>query len=271
MTDGLHVESFGSGPPLVLLHGWAMHSGVWGDLPARLGSRFRVYAVDLPGHGFSAPIMPLTLDALVDVVAAHFAAENEPLTVLGWSLGGTVALRWALRDPGTISRLVLVATTPAFIACGDWPHAMSAARLAQFGDELRASYKLTLQRFLSLQLAGDKEGRATLGSGSGDGRAMLAALRRDLFARGEPSPEVLTAALRILGETDLRANVPAIVAPALVLSGERDSLTPAAAGAWLANALPQGRFALIEGAGHLPFLSHPEAFMKAFDVFADER
>ena len=71
MIDGLHVESFGSGPPLVLLHGWAMHSGVWGDLPARLGSRFRVHAVDLPGHGFSAPIMPLTLDAMVDVVAAH--------------------------------------------------------------------------------------------------------------------------------------------------------------------------------------------------------
>ena len=269
MSAGPHVASFGSGPPLVMLHGWAMHSGVWGDLPARLGARFRVHAVDLPGHGFSAPMVPLTLDALVDVVSARFAGETEPLTVVGWSLGGTLALRWALRNPRAIAQLVLVATTPSFVARDDWPHAMTAARLAQFGDELRVSYKLTLQRFLSLQLAGDKEGRATLGSGSSDGRATLAALRRDLFARGEPPPAVLADALQVLAATDLRAAVPAIVAPALVVSGEHDALTPAAAGAWLADALPRGRFVSIPGAGHLPFLSNPKAFAQAFDAFVD--
>ena len=271
MTTRLHVETVGNGPPLVLLHGWAMHSGVWGDLPERLGHRFRVHSVDLPGHGFSDPLQPLTLDSMVEALSSRFAGAKEPLTVAGWSLGGMVALRWARRSPAAISRLVLVATTPAFVAREDWPHAMSAARLDQFGDELRVSYRLTLQRFLSLQLAGNKQGRATLGSGSGDGRAMLATLRRDLFARGEPAPEALVDALRILGDTDLRAEVPTISTPAVVVSGECDSLTPAAAGAWLADALPHGRFALIEGAGHLPFLSHPDAFVKAFDTVADER
>jgi pimeloyl-[acyl-carrier protein] methyl ester esterase len=270
VSGALHVESSGSGPPLVLLHGWAMHSGVWGPLVPALALRHRVHAVDLPGHGGSAAVPPTTLDALVDAVAAGFAAEAEPVTVIGWSLGGMAALRWARRAPRQVRRLALVATTPSFIARADWPHAMAADTLAQFGDELRVSYRLTLQRFLSLQLAGGREGRVTRGTGTVDGRATLAALRRGLFARGEPSPAALAGALAILTDTDLRAEVPAIAQPCLVVSGERDTLTPAAAGAWLASALPAGRLVEIAGAGHVPFLSHPAEFMRALDAFIDE-
>ena len=55
MKPVVHVESLGAGPPLVLLHGWAMHSGLWGSVPQQLAQRFRVHAVDLPGHGASEP------------------------------------------------------------------------------------------------------------------------------------------------------------------------------------------------------------------------
>jgi len=260
MTPALHVEPIGAGPPLVLLHGWAMHSGLWGELPAALARRFRVYAVDLPGHGHSQPLVPCTLDAMVAAVAAAFDAVREPLTVIGWSLGGTVALRWARVAPERIARLALVATTPCFVARDDWSHAMARDTLARFGDELSASYRLTLQRFLSLQLAG-----------SADGRAMLATLRRQLFARGDPAPSVLREALAALAGADLRADVPAIAQPALVVTGERDTLTPAAAGAWLAAALPNARLAAIAGAGHVPFLSHPAAFAGALDGFFGDR
>ena len=61
---GLHVESAGHGPPIVLLHGWAMHSGLWGPLVPRLARRYRVHAVDLPGHGHSAALASFTLDAV---------------------------------------------------------------------------------------------------------------------------------------------------------------------------------------------------------------
>lgn len=256
MTPGLHVESAGTGPPLVLLHGWAMHSGLWGSLPERLAPRFRVHAVDLPGHGRSEPLAPYTLAAVTATIAAAFAAASEPLTVVGWSLGGTVALRWARAQPQRIGRLVLVATTPCFVARADWPQAMAADTLARFGDELCASYRLTLQRFLSLQLAG-----------STDSRAALATLRRHLFARGDPAPSVLAEALAVLAATDLRADVPAIAQPALVVTGERDTLAPPAAGAWLASALPNARLVTIAGAGHVPFLSHPAEFAAALDGF----
>ena len=260
MTPPLHVESSGDGPPLVLLHGWAMHSGLWGTVPEQLATRFRVHAVDLPGHGYSAPIAAGTLDAMTAAVAAAVDTTTAPLTVVGWSLGGTVALRWARMAPARIARLVLVAATPCFVARDDWPQAMAKATLAQFGDELAASYRLTLQRFLSLQLAG-----------SADCRAALVSLRRHLFARGEPAPSALAEALALLAATDLRADVPAITQPALVITGERDTLTPAAAGAWLAGALPHARLVSIAGAGHVPFLSHPAAFAGAVDGFLGAR
>ena len=55
VTMSLHVEYEGAGPDLVLLHGWAMHSGIWRDVRERLARHFRLHLVDLPGHGRSDP------------------------------------------------------------------------------------------------------------------------------------------------------------------------------------------------------------------------
>ncbi len=260
MTSELHVESVGSGPPLILLHGWAMHSGLWGPLTVELARRFRVHAVDLPGHGQSAGIAPYTLDALAGVMAARFHRESPPLTLLGWSLGGIVAMRWARREPERVGALVLVGTTPRFVLGADWPHAMTSETLHRFGDELRVCYRLTLQRFLTLQMRG-----------SDHGHAALRMLRKDVFARGEPEPALLAAALALLESADLRADVPFMRQRSLVVAGDRDTLAPLAAGEWLAGALPNARFAPIAGAAHLPFLSHPRAFNAALTGFFDER
>src|SRR4051794_11418514 len=120
----LHVTSAGAGPPLVLLHGWAMNSAFWEPLLPRLAARFRVHAVDLPGHGASASVAPYTLETITGAIAARFAGEREPPTVVGWSLGGTIAMRWAQRGDHAVARLVLVSSTPCFVARSDWPHAM---------------------------------------------------------------------------------------------------------------------------------------------------
>jgi pimeloyl-[acyl-carrier protein] methyl ester esterase len=233
-----------------------MHAGLFAPLLPALARRFRVHAVDLPGHGRSPAVAPSTLDTFADAVARTFVDEREPLTVLGWSLGGLCAMRWALREPGRIARLVLCSTTPRFTAGDGWTRAMSAPTLARFGDEFGASWALTMQRFLALQVRGSDEGRAT-----------LAALRDQLYARGEPSRAALADALRILATADLRTEVGGIEAPALVVTGDRDAIVPPAAGAWLAGALPNARLAIIEGAAHLPFLSHSAAFERAIGAF----
>lgn len=256
MSGGIHVESSGHGPPLVLLHGWAMHAGIWGGLAAALGKQHRVHAVDLPGHGHSTPLSPFTTEAIVHALDTAFAGTPEPLDVLGWSLGGQIALAWALARPARVARLALVCTTPRFVAGDDWEHAMSGATLTRFGDELAVAWKATVLRFLTLQLRGSEHGHAA-----------LAMLRRELFARGEPSRPMLREALALLAAVDLRAAVGRVAQPALVVAGDRDMLTPHAAGQWLAAAMPNARLVTIEGAAHAPFLSHPVEFARVLGGF----
>lgn len=253
--SGLSVESTGHGPPLVLLHGWAMHSGIWGPMVAHLARSHRVHAVDLPGHGHSAPIAPCTLDAIVAAVDAALGGEPRPLDVLGWSFGGLVAMRWAQSRPARVKRLVLACTTPKFVAGADWPHAMPVEAIARFGDELHVAWKLTVQRFLALQVHNSEHGRAT-----------LAAMREQLWARGEPARPALSAALDVLVAADLRPEAPRIAQSTLVIAGGRDTLTPPDAGRWLAAAIPGARFLEIVGSAHAPFLSHHDEFLAALEA-----
>lgn len=258
MSD-LHVDWSGGGPPLIVLHGWAMHGGLLTPLVPALSAKFRVAVVDLPGHGHSAAMPAASLDAIVSALAARFADLGLPLRVLGWSLGAAVALRWARLAPQQVGRLVLVGATPRFVAASDWPHAMAPETLARFGDELAVAYRLTLQRFLTLQM-----------QGSDAGRAALHELRGAIFARGEPGAANLRTALAMLQAIDLRDDASQVIAPTLIVSGDRDTLTTAAAGAWLAAAMPAARQVLIKGAAHAPFLSHRPAFDAAVLPFLDE-
>jgi pimeloyl-[acyl-carrier protein] methyl ester esterase len=252
----VNVELQGIGEPLVLLHGFAMNGGLFAPLLPALARRHRVQVVDLPGHGHSPPIAPFDLPTLVATIEP--AVDADEVTVLGWSLGGEIALQWALMRPARVRKLVLVATTPSFVARDDWPHAMTAQALSRFGDELRVSYALTLQRFLALQVHGSEEGRAT-----------LAMLRKRLFEGGEPAPSALDAALETLHRTDLRPVLSSITVPTLVIGGDRDALVPIAATRELAAALPNATHVTIEGAAHAPFLSHRKPFLDAVLPFID--
>ena len=258
MTAALHIDASGGGPPLVLLHGWAMHSGLWGPLVPRLARRHRVHAVDLPGHGESPAPPRFTLDGVVDALDAAFGTDGAPLTLVGWSLGGLVAMHWALARPDRVGRLVLIATSPRFVAADDWPHAMARETLSRFGDELRVAWKLTILRFLALQLHGAEHSRA-----------LLADMRQRLLARKAPSATTLLDALSLLQDCDFRSEAARIEQPALVVTGDRDTLAYPAAGRFLAERLPHARFALIAGAAHVPFLSHADAFGAALDGFLD--
>ena len=251
----LHVESAGQGAPLVVLHGFALHGGLFAPVVPALARVRRVHVVDLPGHGHSQATAG-TLNDHVDAVARFVASLGAPAAILGWSFGGLVAMRLARLHPHLADALVLACTTPKFVADPSWPHAMAASTLAKFGDELAAAYRLTLQRFLTLQVQGSEEAKPA-----------LAMLRRSLFDRAPPRPQALASVLSILSTTDLRDDVRDIRMPALVISGRRDALTPAAAGAWLAQSLANARYVEIEGAAHAPFLSHADAFAAAVEGF----
>lgn len=223
--------------PLVLLHGWGMHGGVFAPLAEALRQLgWAVQTPDLPGHGRRAAENFADLDTLCQAVAEAL----PPRCILGgWSLGGLVALRLAHTLGARIEGLLLLHATPCFPATDDWPHGMDRATLQAFSEALAQSPTGTFERFLALQARGDGAPRDT-----------LRWLREVAATSGTPEPAALAAGLRVLATTDLRGFVTGIRQPSLVVGGEGDGLTPAEASRWLAAQLPSARLALLAGAGH---------------------
>ena len=181
----MYVERIGQGQPLVLIHGWAMHGGVFSPLVERLSSTFELHVVDLPGHGHSRDDGRLDLDD-----CARRIAEMTPSAAwLGWSLGGLVALTGALKHPDSVTSLVMLSATPRFVAGDDWPDGVRPSLFTSFADGLRRDYRGTLEQFLALEAFG-----------SDHLRDELRALKQQLFARGEPDSDVLETGLRLLAD-----------------------------------------------------------------------
>ncbi len=236
--------------PLVLLHGWGLNCRVFDALAASFGSTRDVFAADLPGHGASA-FIPWD-----DYRAALLAALPARFDLLGWSLGGQLALELAAQAPTRVARLVLIATTPKFVASADWPHGMRPDVLAHFATQLAQDYRRTVTDFLELQVRGSQDAEAT-----------LAALRAALLAHGEAQPPALAAGLTWLRETDLRDRCPQVLQPTLAISGQYDRVTQSAALRALAASLPQARFVELRRAGHAPFLSHRAECVAAIEAW----
>ncbi len=235
--------------PALFLHGWGLHGGVWADTLRALPGT----AVDLPGYGATPGVAPYRAQTLADALAARIEA---PVAVVGWSMGGMVALALAARHADKVARLALVATSPVFVRRPDWPHGLEADVLAGFAASLRADYRATVLRFLSLQARGGDDARAVIGR-----------LRAQVFARGEPDAVTLADGLQLLRVVDLRAEAARVRCPTLVLHGAHDGLCPPAAARWLAGHIAGARLALHERAAHAPFLSHPHWFVAQLGAF----
>ena len=249
----MHIETIGSGAPLVLIHGWGMHGGVWSDVAQRLAQYYQVHCVDLPGFGASAASPQTNLDSLVRSLSAHF---HEPVNVCGWSLGGQVAMHWAVREPTKVNKLIVVTSTPCFTERDDWLFGLPNEVLEKFAAELEHNHAATLRRFISLQLRGSE-----------NERELLTKLREQLFSHGEPDMNALRGGLEMLRDADQRSEIAGIKQQTLVIAGQRDKLTPPEASYYLAQVIPNARVVEIEGAAHAPFLSHPDIFVAQVQSF----
>ena len=258
--SALHAEVSGRGRrDLVLLHGWGMNLRVWDELAAALARRFRVIAIDLPGHGQS------DWDGAAHTPAAQAFRVHEtlaPLTtryhLLGWSLGGQFALDLAAALPAGVERLVLVATTPRFLAGPGWRFGVREASLERLAAQVRAEPQRAVREFLKLQVRG---------LAPRTGARVLERLRAALESGGAAHPQALAWGLERLRHGDLRPQLAQVRARALAIATRNDAVMPAAAARALATALPKGRFRQLRGAGHVPFLSHRDQFLAALAEF----
>ena len=259
--SSLNFEVHGRGHDLVLLHGWSLNLRVWDSVARELTRRFRVIAIDLPGHGRS------DWDGNASSPAAQawrvhetLAPLTERYTLVGWSLGGQFALDLAAAMPAGIERLVLVSTTPRFLAGPGWPFGTAPALLTRLAERLRAGDRRTIDDFLALQVRGNAPRT---------GVRVLRSLRAALARHGAAQPAALVHGLQRLRDADLRPALPLVRVPSLVIAGTRDRIVQPGASRALA-ALAGGRYLEFDGAAHAPFLSHPRRFAHVVEGFVHD-
>jgi 2-succinyl-6-hydroxy-2,4-cyclohexadiene-1-carboxylate synthase len=229
---------------VVLLHGFAGTGRAWEPVVGRLDpQRYRALAPDLRGHGAARDARPVSFEACTaDVVAL---ADDGPVTLCGYSLGGRIALHAALAAPARVARLVLVATT-----AGIEDPAQRAARRAD--DERLAAFAQTA----TAQEFADRWAAQPLFAGTPPEAERI--WRADLLRN---DPAALAEVLRGIGTgamAPLWERLGELAMPATVLAGEHDAKF-VALGERLAGALPRGELVIVAGAGHGLPREAPEA------------
>jgi pimeloyl-[acyl-carrier protein] methyl ester esterase len=253
----VHIESVGRGPPVILLHGWALHGGLFSPLVTKLFDQFTVYCIDLPGHGHSPMVAPFDLPNLIAEIDDATAHIDAPLNVLGWSFGGMVAQAWALAAPQRIARLVLCCTKPKFVKTEAWPHGTSSAVLQSLVDDFSRAPRETMDRFLAINVAGSEEARAA-----------LTQIKSLAHARPAVQQAAMREGLMVLTQFDVRARLHEIVQPTLVITGGLDRLTHPSIGAYYQESIPAAQLLHIARAAHAPHLSHTQEVALALRQFA---
>jgi pimeloyl-ACP methyl ester carboxylesterase len=241
----LHVEIRGTGPALLLLHGFAGSARNWRPQVRALAGAWRTIAFDARGHARSAaPDDPAAYGAaalVADALGVLAGAGEARAVWVGLSMGAAVALEAALRAPGAVRALVLFS-----IPAGRGAARGLSARAAAFADAIERE---------GLEAAGE---RFAWGPGSG-----LDARGAELVRQGflEHAPHGLAHTLRgfLAGWAPIAergAELARLAVPTLVVAGERDaaSLEPSRA---LAAAIPGAELAVLPEAGHVVNLARP--------------
>jgi len=240
----IHKTVFGQGEPVVMLHGWAMHSRIWRTFAQQLASDRQIVCLDLPGHGGSESVSPYVLDSVVDALLKAF--PEQPCTLIGWSLGGSVALRLAEKYPDRVQGLVMISSNPYFLKAEDWA-GVELSVLTAFAQSLQKNCAATLLRFMSLQV----QGMVNM-------KSYLTQIKGAVQAYAPPTSEVLMGGLNILQTADLRGALGGLTMPVQVVLGEQDSLVPVAVGVQCRGCQMATELHIIEGARHVPFITHQQ-------------
>jgi 2-succinyl-6-hydroxy-2,4-cyclohexadiene-1-carboxylate synthase len=229
-------------PNLVLLHGFTHTGASWDRAVAALPERYRPVALDIRGHGAASDVRPVSVRGVIDDVGRLTA---EPFELVGYSMGGRLAMHVALGLPRRVRRLVLIGASPGI--------ADSAARAERraaddrLADEVEAmSIEAFAERWAQAAVLADQP------------PAVQAVVHAD---RLRNTPAGLAAALRGVGTgalPSLWGRLGEIAVPVELVVGERDAKFRAIA-AEMAAALPEARVHVVGEAGHAVHLEAPEA------------
>lgn len=236
---------------IVLLHGWGSGSESWQTLIPALQLIANVIALDLPGFGDSPEIAEFNFEAVSDLIIAHLP---EKAVLIGWSLGGMIAVNIAARYPQKISHIITLATNTKFVASRDYETAMPLAVNRQFNKGFATDAPQTLKLFSGLLAQGDANERNLLKQ-----------------VRKLAAPEKINAnwlqALQLLSNLDNRAAFAQLSQTGLHILAEKDVLVPVAAAQSLASVNPLQDIKVVPAAAHAVHWSAPELVISLITDF----
>jgi pimeloyl-ACP methyl ester carboxylesterase len=245
----VHYTVRGHGPGLVLVHGSTVDAATnFGQVIDRFADRWTVIAPDYAGSGQTTmPPHPLTVDLLVDqIVAATRAVTDEPVDLVGFSLGAVAAAALAGRHPERVRRLVAVA---------GWTHPADPRLrlgLELWGRLLRADLDLCTTYGLLI-------------GASPDFLAALDETTIDQLRQMRPAPGA-AAQIDLDLRADIRPDLPAITAPTLVVGCAQDHLVPVRHARRLHEAIPRSEYIEIDS-GHVVFAEQPDRMVEEIRRF----
>lgn len=257
---GLNVEQTGSGPPVVLLHGFTGSNTTWRGLTDALRPKFEVIAPDIVGHGRSDS--PEAIDryrmrrCVDDLVAALNALGHERAIWLGYSMGARTALQVAAHHPQAVAALVLEGVTPG-LADPDERAARVASDEALAERIEREGLEAFVDFWESISLWDTQD---DLSAGT------VSAIRSQRMANTQVG---LANSLRGMGtgaQEPLHDRLAQIEVPTQLLTGALDQKFTAIA-EQMAGAMPNAQRRVVAGSGHAVHLEDPEAFESAVVEF----
>ncbi|MDQ3665751.1 MAG: alpha/beta fold hydrolase [Acidobacteriota bacterium] len=258
LVRGIEIayEDVGSGPSVVLLHGYPFNRSMWREQVEEVRKNHRVIVPDLRGHGKSAVTPgPATMESMALDVASLLETLNiSRATIGGLSMGGYVALAFYRLFPLRVRSLVLADTRPqADTEEGAQNREQQAEKALGEGMEGIAD------AFLPKLLAPDTVAE----------RPDIVRRVREMIVGTEP--EGAASALRGMAvRKDQTSFLSRIIAPTLILVGSKDVLTPVADSELMHREIGGSRLQILEGAGHVSNLERSEEFNRAFVKFLND-
>jgi pimeloyl-ACP methyl ester carboxylesterase len=226
----VRFRALGDGPAVLLVHGLGGSSRWWEGTAQALGQAHRVILPELPGFGFGGGSAPFRLAEAPEVLAGLLERLGIARAhLVGHSLGALACAGLAARAPHLVGRLVMIAPPVRTAGAGLLTNALPALRTV-----------LTLPAAAAVTVAADIVRRSPLALLRAAGELLVAEHARELAS---------------------------ILAPTLLLWGERDVLVPAAGARELEGLIGGARLRLIPGAGHVPMLDRPEAVIRELRGF----
>jgi non-heme chloroperoxidase len=262
----LFYNDWGSGRPVVLIHGWPLDSDMWEYQSVFLASQgFRVIAYDRRGFGRSSqPWSGYDYDTLADDLKTVLdKLDLNDVTLVGFSMGGGEVARYMGRHGGArvASTVLISAVTPYLVQTSDNPDGVDRSTFDEMIDGLKKDRPNFLASF----------GKKFFGAGLLNFTVTTEILQWSLSMAMLGSPKATTDCVQAFSETDFRKDLAAFRVPTLVIHGDGDVTVPLAKSGQRAVALlPRAELKVYDGAPHGLFFTEKDrlnqdliAFIKA--------